>query len=78
MTGAAALPDSATLRVLVVAEGAPEQGGIPTFVDGLLKPGLFGNEVAVSLLNTTLPASAKRRVAVLSLPTTSGRQSPTR
>ena len=39
--------------VLVVAQGAPEIGGIPTFVDGLLRPGFFRAGITIKYLNTT-------------------------
>lgn len=39
--------------VLVIAQGAPEIGGIPTFVDGMLTPGFFPEGIRVEYLNTT-------------------------
>jgi glycosyltransferase involved in cell wall biosynthesis len=50
---------SARLRVLLVGQGAPSLGGIPSFVDGLLRNDRLSEIVSFRFLNTT-PSREKR------------------
>lgn len=63
MTASAEVGDASSAggacSVLVVAQGAPEIGGIPTFVDGMLRPGFLPAGITIEYLNTTRVGSQR-------------------